>query len=87
MIVIHGPLASGKLTVALTVSGAEQARRIDDPARHAFGKFTSRAMLESLRASGAFDAAPLLDQGLSIDTAVTPPKDAAARIAAHFGLA
>lgn len=72
---------------ALTVSGAEQERRIDAASRHEFGKLTSLEHLKALRADGAFDFPPLPDQGLTIDTETTPPGAAARRISAHFGLA
>lgn len=72
---------------ALTLSDAEQERRIDAASRQEFGKLTSLALLRELRANGAFDFPALPDQGLTIDTETTPPEAAAARIAAHFGLA
>jgi cytidylate kinase len=73
--------------VALTVSEAEQARRLDAASRREFAKLKSPELLRQLQASGAFDFPPLPGPDLTIDTGTTPPEAAASRIAAHFGLA
>lgn len=72
--------------VALTVSDAEQERRIDAASRQEFGKLKSRALLRELRAAGAFDFPPLPDSGLTIDTDAATPEDVAGQICAFFGL-
>ncbi|HTQ12749.1 MAG TPA: hypothetical protein VMH86_02655 [Rhizomicrobium sp.] len=72
---------------ALTVSDAEQERRVGEASRRAHGKLASATLLRELRAQGAFAFPPLPDDGLTIDTGTTAPVQAAARIAAHFGLA
>lgn len=72
--------------VALALSPDEQARRIDDPARAAFGKLRSKALLAEL--GPGFDAslAAMPAAHVTIDTGALPPEAAAGRIADALGL-
>lgn len=75
--------AGGRVTyVALTVSPAEQERRIDAPSRAAFGKLRSVAMLRELRESFDASMAGMPPAAVTIDTEATTPDAAAALIAA-----
>lgn len=71
--------------VALTLSDAEQERRLDAPSRAAFGKLTSVDLLRELKPQ--FDAclAAMPAPALSIDTEISPPDAAAERIARLLG--
>jgi len=72
--------------VRLTLSIAEQERRIANASRREFRKLTSLDVLRSLRSD--FDAcdASMPAPDLTVDTETTDPATAARRIAAAFGL-
>jgi len=72
--------------VALTVSQAEQERRVTAPERRAFHKLNSAEVLRRFRDSGGSAWRDIPDSGLTIDTDATPPTQAAARIVETFGL-
>jgi hypothetical protein len=72
--------------VALTCAEAIQDARIEDASRASFGKLRSAPILRELRAQGLMDYPPLPDSGLTIDTGITSPEDAAKQIVAFFGL-
>jgi hypothetical protein len=74
------------LFVRLTCPMAELERRVTDAPRSGFGKLRSLAQFRALVQNGAFDYPALPDSGLSIDTSVTGPDLAAARICHHFSL-
>ncbi|HEY2071203.1 MAG TPA: hypothetical protein VGG48_16720 [Rhizomicrobium sp.] len=78
--------AGGKVRfVSLTVSEAEQARRIGAASRQGTGKLTAPDLLARLRQEGAFDFPPIPSE-LEIDTGGMPPAEAARRIAVVFQL-
>jgi chloramphenicol 3-O-phosphotransferase len=66
--------------VALTVTAAEQERRLVEPSRGAFGKMTSLELLQSLREGfeSCFARMPIPD--LTIDTTSTDPRAVAFKI-------
>jgi hypothetical protein len=72
--------------VALTCAETIQDARIENESRASFGKLRSAPTLRELRAKGLMDYPPLPDSGLTIDTGVVPPQDAARRIVEFFGL-
>jgi len=72
--------------VALTCPEAIQDARIENPSRASFGKLRSAPTLRELRAKGLMDYPALPDGGLTIDTGVTSPADAAQKIVDYFGL-
>jgi hypothetical protein len=72
--------------VALTCAETIQDARIENESRASFGKLRSAPILRELRTKGLMDYPPLPDSGLTIDTGVVPPQDAAQRIVAFFGL-
>lgn len=67
--------------VALTVSEAEQARRIDTPERAEFGKLRSRELLRELKDVFASSMAVMPVPAVTIDTSVVLPDEAAEKIA------
>jgi shikimate kinase len=69
--------------IALTISQAEQDRRVDDASRAAFGKLRDPTLLRTLRMQGAFDY-PALPAELSVDTSQAPAEQIAERIAAYL---
>ncbi|MBS0220207.1 MAG: shikimate kinase [Proteobacteria bacterium] len=69
------------LFVALKIEPGEQERRLLDPSRSAFGKLRSLQLLNDLRGDFARCMAEMPPPDLTIDTTVTPPRDAARRIA------
>lgn len=71
------------LFVALDVPADEQERRIANPSREAFGKLRSLDLLRGLKADFDRCMADMPAPHVTIDTAVTPPHEAARRIAAH----
>lgn len=74
------------LFVRLTVSEAEQERRVTAPERRAFHKLASVEVLRQFRDSGGAAYRPIPDSGLTIDTDSTLPARAAARIVEAFAL-
>jgi chloramphenicol 3-O-phosphotransferase len=74
------------LFVALTVSEAEQERRVTAPERRAFHKLNSVEVLRGFRDSGGAAYRPIPDSGLTIDTDAVAPDEAAAMIVGTFGL-
>jgi hypothetical protein len=70
----------------LTLSEAEQEKRIADDNRREFRKLTSLDMLRQLRAAFKESEAAMPAAELSIDTEKLDPNTAARRIAAAFGL-
>jgi cytidylate kinase len=70
--------------VALTVSQAEQERRLVSEDRARFGKLRSVEVLRRLRSAGAAEAPPA---ELVVDTEALSPEEAAARIIDGLGLA
>ncbi len=71
------------LFVELTCPPSELERRIEDDSRAEFGKLRSKALFEELRVAGAFEY-PKLPSGLTVDTGVLSPEEAAMRIRAHL---
>jgi hypothetical protein len=72
--------------VQLSVSVAEQERRIDRASRKEFRKLTSLTLLRQLRRDFEACDASMPPAHLSINTEATDPATAARRIAAAFGL-
>ena len=72
--------------VQLTLSDAEQERRITDDSRREFRKLTSIDLLRQLRLAFKGSEAAMPSADLSIDTERLAPTAAARRIAAVFGL-
>ena len=70
--------------VRLTVGAAEQERRLPAQDRREFHKLVDVDVLRAIRSRQDAVEQPPVD--LSIDTDVTRPPDAAARIISHFGL-
>ncbi len=78
--------ADGKIFfIQLTVSIAEQERRIDAPSRAAFGKLRSLELLRELRPQFDTALAAMPEPCLTIDTALVEPSAAAAAIADAVG--
>ncbi len=69
--------------IALTISQAEQDRRVAEASRAAFGKLRDPALLQTLRAQGAFDY-PALPAELSLDTSRASAEQLAEQIAEHL---
>jgi len=74
------------LFVALTCPLDELERRIESPSRAEFGKLHSPALFRELQQQGAFEYRQLPDSGLSIDTHVMAPREAANKICKFFSL-
>jgi hypothetical protein len=72
------------LFVRLTCPMDELERRIADASRAHFGKLRSLELFRELNQAGEFDYPKLPDSGLSIDTNLTSPTQAAARICEFF---
>lgn len=70
--------------VALTVSEAEQARRIDTPERAEFGKLRSRELLHELKDVFASAMARMPAPAVAIDTSALSPEEAAEKIVAQL---
>lgn len=70
--------------VALSVSEAEQARRINTPDRAQFGKLRSLELLHQLKDVFATSMARMPKPAIAIDTAALTPEEAAERIAARL---
>ena len=101
LVFIHGPAASGKLTVArelarLTGFGVFHNHLVVDSLTPVFEfgsepfrrlrELRSPALSRELSSSGAFDYPELPSSGLTIDTEHTGPGAAAARIREFFTL-
>lgn len=67
--------------VRLTVSQDAQEQRIGDPARAAFRKLRDPELMRRLRNDWAEAEAKMPEPDIVIDTSLTPPEDAARRIA------
>ena len=72
--------------VKLTLSDAEQERRIGDDSRREYRKLTSLDMLKRLRPAFRISEAAMPPADLAIDTGEMAPDTAARRIAAALGL-
>ena len=72
--------------VRLTVSEAEQERRLANPDRAAMGKLRSLELLHELRPALAACEAAMPEPVLTIDTGVVSAEVAAGRIAAKIGV-
>ena len=70
--------------IALTVSDAEQERRLVAASRADFGKLRSIDLLRSLKADFAASLAQMPPAALTIDTEAMTPDAAAAQIARHL---
>ena len=70
--------------VELSVSAAEQERRIDTPERAQFGKLRSPELLHQLKNVFASSMARMPKPALLVDTSALAPDKAAERIAAHL---
>ena len=68
------------LFVSLTIDDVEQERRIDQPARHAFGKLRSIELLRELRAAMSECEARMPAAHVTIDTTALSPEAAATAI-------
>jgi len=82
---VHG-LGGEVLFVRLTISEEEQERRIGNESRAEFGKLRSVEVLKEIRRRGGSEFPPLPDSGLTIDTEVTEPDEAARSIQEFFVL-
>ncbi len=78
------PFGGAVVFVALTVSRAEQERRIGSASRSEFGKLTSLDLLRELRDSFDASLSAMPTPELSIDTELWDPAESAARIAAYL---
>lgn len=78
------PFGGSVVFIALTVSRAEQERRIGNASRSEFGKLTSPEMLRALRDSFDTSMAVMPSAELMIDTEACDAVDAAARIASYL---
>jgi len=67
------------LFVELKCPESEIERRMEDDSRAQFGKLRSKGLFQELRAAGAFEY-PKLPSGLTLDTGVLSPAEAAMRI-------
>jgi hypothetical protein len=72
--------------VELTCPVDEIKRRLDHPARKKFGKLTSHALFDALKAAGSFDALTVPEAKIRVDTAAASPARAALEIARGLGL-
>jgi hypothetical protein len=72
--------------VRLTCPMAELERRVTDAARGGFGKLRSLDQFRELARTDAFSYPGLPDTGLTIDTSVTSPHEAAMEIRDFFSL-
>jgi hypothetical protein len=72
--------------VELTCPVAELKRRIPDPSRLHYKKLNSVALFEQLHADGSFDAFPMPQPRLSIDTGTCTPARAALKIARELAI-
>ncbi|MFZ0395852.1 MAG: hypothetical protein WCF17_02975 [Terracidiphilus sp.] len=64
----------------------EIKRRLDHPARRKFGKLTSHALFDELKAAGSLDALKMPEPKVRVDTAANNPARAALEIARGLGL-
>lgn len=79
--------AGGRMDfVRLTLSEAEQERRLVDPGRAAFGKLRSPELLRRLRVDMAASEAAMPASVLTIDTGAVPPDAAARLVVSTLGL-
>ena len=65
----------------------EIKRRLDHPARKKFGKLTSHALFDELKAAGSLDALKMPEPKVRVDTSGAIPARAALEIARGLGLA
>jgi hypothetical protein len=73
--------------VELTCPTDEIKRRLDHPSRRKFGKLTSHALFDELKAAGSFDALTMPAPRVRVDTGTASPARAALEIARGLGLA
>jgi hypothetical protein len=66
---------------------AELKRRMDSVSRRGYGKLTSVEVFEALQAGGSFEALPMPEARVSIDTSLVTPAEAAREIARRLDLA
>ena len=64
----------------------EIKRRLDHPARKKFGKLTSHALFDELKAAGSLDALKMPEPKVRVDTSAAIPARAALKIARGLGL-
>jgi len=67
--------------VELVCPVEEIKRRLDHPARKKFGKLTSHALFDELKAAGALDALKMPEAKVRVDTSAASPARAALEIA------
>ena len=72
--------------VELTCPIPELRRRIPDPSRKQFKKLSSLELFEQLEAAGSFNAFPMPQPRVRIDTSICTPARAALEIARGLGL-
>jgi hypothetical protein len=72
--------------VELTCPIAELKRRIPEPSRMHFKKLTSVSEFEQIQAAGGFDALPMPQPCVTIDTSTCTPSRAALQIARALSL-
>ena len=72
--------------VELTSPLAVLKQRMDAPSRLKYQKLTSVTLFEQLHADGTFDASPMPEPKISIDTSLCTPTHAAMEIAETLGL-
>lgn len=72
--------------VELTCRAEEIRRRLDHPSRRKFGKLTSHALFDELKAAGTLDALPMPEAKVRVDTGAASPARAALEIARGLGL-
>lgn len=65
----------------------EIKRRLDHPARKKFGKLTSHALFDELKAGGSLDALTMPAPKVRVDSSAASPARAALEIARGLGLA
>lgn len=94
LIFIYGLPATGKLTVAQELAKRtgyklfhnHLKRRIDSPSRLQYQKLSSLTLFAKLQAAGEFDTSHMPAPGLTIDTSLAAPMDAAKLIKETFKL-
>jgi hypothetical protein len=74
--------AGGTVEFAELVCPVEEIkRRLDHPARKKFGKLTSHALFDELKAAGSLDALKMPEPAVRVDTSESSPARAALEIA------
>lgn len=67
--------------VELACPADEIKRRLDHPSRKKFGKLTSHALFDELKAAGSFDALTMPEPRVRVDSSAVSPARAALEIA------